>query len=69
MRAKLRYLSLLVFLMLPAIVQAQFNFTTNNGNITINQYTGPGGAVIIPDSINGHPVTVIGPTAFYQVFT
>ena len=54
-------------LALPAVVQAQFIFTTNSGAITITQYTGPGGDVIIPDTINGLPVTTIGQAAFYQV--
>ena len=49
---------------LPAVVRADFNYTTNNGTITITEYTGPGGAVVIPDSINGLPVTSIGDSAF-----
>jgi BspA type Leucine rich repeat region (6 copies) len=44
---------------------AQFDYTTNNGAITITSYrSGPGGAVTIPDSINGLPVTSIGDAAF-----
>ena len=51
---------------LPVGEQAQdFTYITNNGAITITQYTGPGGAVTIPDSINGLPVTSIGNFAFY----
>ena len=50
----------LLLLTLPAVVQAQFNYTTNNGTITITGYTGPGGAVTIPSTINGLPVTSIG---------
>jgi hypothetical protein len=57
---------LLLWLTLPAVVQAQFNYTTNNGTITIAEYTGPGGAVTIPSTINGLPVTSIGQEAFYQ---
>lgn len=45
--------------LLPVMVQAQFNYTTNNGAISITQYTGSGGGVIIPDRINGLPVTSI----------
>ena len=45
---------------------AQFNYTNNNGTITITGYTGPGGAVIIPSTINGLPVTSIGDWAFYN---
>ncbi len=55
-----RLLSLLMLLTLPAVVQAQFTYTTNSGTIAITQYTGSGGAVTIPDTINGLPVTSIG---------
>ena len=37
-----------------------YTYTTNNGTITITGYTGPGGAVTIPGTINGLPVTSIG---------
>ena len=47
-------------LALPAVVQAQdYTYTTNNGGITITGYTGPGGDVTIPDTINAYPVTSI----------
>jgi hypothetical protein len=51
-------------LALPAAVQAQFTYTTNNGTITITGHTGNGGAVIIPAAINGLPVTSIGNNVF-----
>jgi hypothetical protein len=51
-------------LALPAIAQVQFNYTINSGAITITGYTGSGGAVTIPDAINGLPVTSIGSLAF-----
>ncbi len=44
--------------------QALFIFTTNNGAITITGYTGSGGAVFIPVTINSYPVTSIGEGAF-----
>jgi Leucine Rich Repeat (LRR) protein len=56
------------FLVMPAVVQAQFNYTTSNGAITITQYTGTGGDVTVPDTINGLPVTTIGSDAFYQSY-
>jgi len=59
-------LPLLLLLTLPAAVQAQYNYLTNNGAITITGYTGPGGAVAIPDTINGLPVTRIGEYAFQE---
>ncbi len=55
---------LLLLLARPAVVQAQFTYTTNNGAIIITGYTGPGGAVTIPGSTNGLPVTAIGDWAF-----
>lgn len=48
----------------PVHVHAQFTFSTNNGAITITGYTGPGGAVSIPDTINGFPVTSVGSSVF-----
>ena len=42
-----------------------FTYTNNNGAITITGYTGPGGVVTIPDTINGVPVTSIGDRAFW----
>ncbi len=36
----------------------------DGSNIVILAYTGSGGPVVIPDSINSHPVIAIGPAAF-----
>ena len=47
-----------------ATAQGPYTYTTNNGAITITKYTGPGGEVTIPSSINGLSVTVIGDSAF-----
>jgi BspA type Leucine rich repeat region (6 copies) len=53
-------------LALPGMTQAQFAYITNADNtITITNYTGTGGDVTIPDTINGVPVTSIGFFAFY----
>ena len=51
---------LLLLLALPAAVQAQFAYETNNGTITITGYTGSNSVVSIPDTINGHSVASIG---------
>src|SRR6476660_8641572 len=42
-----------------------FTYTNTNGTITITGYTGPGGAVTIPSTISGVPVTSIGGSAFW----
>jgi len=52
-------------LAMPVAAQAQFNFTTNNGAITITGYSG-GGVVVIPGTTNGFPVTSIADNAFYN---
>jgi hypothetical protein len=54
----------LLLLAWPAVAPAQFTFTTNNGGITITGWSGTNGIVVIPDSINGYPVTRIGTNAF-----
>ena len=51
---------------MSAATQSQFNYTNDNGRITITKYTGPGGTVIIPETIDGLPVTRIGDSAFYE---
>jgi hypothetical protein len=57
-----RCIATLLFLLLPAVVQAQFTFITNDDSITITGYTGTGlgGTVVIPATTNGYPVTSIG---------
>lgn len=58
----------LLFLVMPATVRADqygdFTYSTDGTNITITGYTGSGGEVKIPDTINGLPVTTIGCQAF-----
>jgi hypothetical protein len=68
-KAMFRLLYILVLLVLllfalPAVVQAQFIYTTNNGTITIMGYSGSSGTVTIPDRINNLLVTSIGSNAF-----
>jgi hypothetical protein len=61
----LKLLPLLLLLALPAVVQAEdYTYTTNNSTITITGYTGSGGDVAIPATINGLSVTSIGDWAF-----
>jgi len=57
-------LLLLLLLTLPAAVQAQYHYLTKNGAITITPYNCFSGAMTIPSTINGLPVTSIGHQAF-----
>ena len=41
-----------------------FAYTNNNGTLTITRYTGPGGDLTIPSSINGMLVTTIADGSF-----
>jgi len=43
-----------------------FSFITNNDDITITGYLGTNPDVVMPDTINGYPVTTIGNRAFYN---
>ena len=51
-------------LTLPVAGQAQYTYTTNNNTITITGYTGPGGLLVIPNTLSGLPVASIGTNAF-----
>lgn len=63
--AAIRLAAFSLLLGAPTLVQAQdYTYTTNNGTITITRYTGSGGEVSIPDTINGLPVISIGNGAF-----
>ena len=46
-----------------------YTYTTNNGTITITGYTGSGGDVTIPDTINGLAVTTMGDWAFRECYS
>jgi hypothetical protein len=58
----------LILLSVPTLTRAQqsgdFTYSTNGSAVTITKYTGFGGTVIIPDAINGLPVTAVGTNAF-----
>ena len=62
--ALVRFLSLaaLVFL-LPVAVLAQYTYTTSNGTAIVSGYTGTGGALEIPGTIDELPVAGIGGAA------
>ncbi len=56
--------NLLLLLSLAAAVQAQFNYTIAENGVTITGYTGVGGDVLIPDTMEVLPVTAINTEAF-----
>ncbi|MCU0858096.1 MAG: leucine-rich repeat domain-containing protein, partial [Pontiellaceae bacterium] len=67
MKKYMKFAGLLFVLVFPVAVNAgDFLYTTNSGTITITGYTGSGGDVVIPDTINDLPVTRIGYRAFYN---
>ena len=49
---------------LASTAPAQYTYTTNNGAITITGYACGSGAVTIPSTIDGYPVSGIGASAF-----
>ena len=57
---------IVLFILTVTVAHAQFVFTTStiSGQITITQILGSGAALMIPDTINGYPVTSIGTGAF-----
>jgi hypothetical protein len=68
MRRTSPFLLALLLLAAPAAMQAQFTFSTNADgmSLTITRYTGNGGAVSIPETINGLSVTDIATGAFWN---
>ncbi len=72
-KANIHYLKIpsriLLLLLIPAVIQAaisgDYEYTDNGDNTcTITAYTGPGGDITIPETLNGLTVTVIGDYAF-----
>ena len=61
------FLIAVVFCAFSSQAQAQFNFTSNNGTVTITGYTGSSSTVVIPGQINFQPVTTIAPGAFESI--
>ena len=43
---------------------SDFKYEVDDGKVTITDYTGAGGDVVVPDTIDGRPVTCIGDNAF-----
>jgi hypothetical protein len=60
----IRSLLFLQLFFLPVMAQAQFTHTSSGGVVTITGYSGSGGVVTVPPTINGLPVVAIGSYAF-----
>ena len=57
---------LLIGVLLTIAAPAQLIYTTNDDNtLTVSGYTGTGGNVVIPNSVDGVPVVSIGDLAFH----
>ena len=56
-----------LFVLSSVTLADDFTYTTNSGNIVITGYMGPGGAVVIPETINSLPVTEIDSYAFADI--
>ena len=51
-------------LMMGAVITGNYTYTVSNNNATITGYTGNGGTIIIPSTLDGYPVVAIGDYAF-----
>ena len=47
---------------------SDFKYEVDDGQVTITRHKGAGGDVVIPDTIDGRPVTIIGAYAFRECF-
>ncbi len=57
-------ISLTLLVSAGTVLADNYTYTTNNNTITITEYIGPDGNIIIPSTINGLPVATIGDSAF-----
>lgn len=55
---------LIVMLCVPVMAEDESVWTFDTGNYTLDGYTGTGGDVVVPDTIQGCPVAVIGTSCF-----
>jgi hypothetical protein len=66
----LRFLFIVFFISLGSFISGRcetfgnFTFSITNSTVTIDDYTGPGGVVIVPETIQGYPVSSIGDVSF-----
>lgn len=64
--SNLKYVASLLplLLVLSGTARAQYEYTIQQDTITITGYTGSAGTIVLPDTIDGLPVTTIGERAF-----
>ena len=60
----LAYLSVSFLVVAAGEARADLNYTTNNGALTVESYTGTNTVVDIPATFNGQPVVSLGDAAF-----
>lgn len=67
-----KFLLLFLFLLYPVfcygLTSGDFTYTVSNDEVTITGYTGSGGALVIPDTIDGDNVVAIGENQGSGVF-
>ncbi|MBN8249010.1 MAG: leucine-rich repeat domain-containing protein [Verrucomicrobia bacterium] len=63
-RTTRRWLSTLLTLVICLPARAQFDYRVEDGGVTIVRYTGDGGVVAIPSTLDGLPVRAIGGWSF-----
>lgn len=59
-----RVCSWLLAIASPLAIEAQLQYTTNNGALSVVEFSGRGGLVTIPDNLNGMPVVSVLGNAF-----
>ena len=47
---------------------SDFKYKVDDSKVTVTRYTGAGGDVVVPEFIDGYPVTIIGAYAFRECF-
>ncbi|HTL17703.1 MAG TPA: hypothetical protein VL793_10720, partial [Patescibacteria group bacterium] len=57
----------LLLTLIGRVCGQDFSYANNSGSITITGYNGPGGAVTIPSTIAGLPVTALADRVFLNV--
>ena len=57
---------LIAMLYVPVMAEDESVWIFDAENYTLDDYTGAGGDVVVPDNIQGYPVQIIGTSAFAE---